>query len=176
MPNEGTFEEYLSLHIEHGVDESFRVSQPILIDRIIEPIRSMINAHSFEIPASSGSTLTKDINSEPRKGTWNYRSVVGILRFLMTCSYPELPFTVHQCARFSNHPMYFHEQDIKCIARYLIGTNRGRNKTEIIRGILYRPNKRKSIETYVDASFASEWNVARSDKLSSVMFRTGYVV
>ena len=60
---------------------------------------------------------------------------------------------------------------------YLIYTKRtthGRSKQA--QGILYRPDKKKSIDTYVDASFAGDWNTTWSNKLSSVMSRTGYAV
>ena len=176
MTDEGSLEEYLGLQIEHGENGKFRVSQPMLITRIVEAIPSMKDALSSKTPASPGIILTKDIGGEPRKESWNYRSVVGMMNFLVTCSHPELAFAVHQVARFSNNPTHQHEQAIKRIVRYLIGTQRGRNKTEITRGILYQPGKTKSIEAFVDASFAGEWNAEWSDEPSSVMSRTGYVV
>ena len=99
-----------------------------------------------------------------------------MLNFLVTCSHPELSFAVHQYARFSNDPKHVHEQAIKCIVRYLIGTTRSRNKTEIVRGILHKPDKAKNIEAFVNASFAGEWNATWSNEPSSVMSRTGYVI
>lgn len=43
-------------------------------------------------------------------------------------------------------------------------------------GIIYSPDKTRSIDTYVDASFAGEWNTEWSEEPSSVMSRTGYVI
>lgn len=99
-----------SLQIEHGADGSFRISQLMLVDRIIESIPSMINASSSKTPALPGTTLTNDTDDEPRKETWNYRSIIGTLNFLVTRSHPELSFSAHQCARFSNNSIYSHKQ------------------------------------------------------------------
>ena len=45
-----------------------------------------------------------------------------------------------------------------------------------MQGIVYKPDKTKSIENFVDALFASEWNTEWIDEPSSVMSRTGYVI
>ena len=137
MTGEGFLEKYLGLQIEHDSNGSFRISQPMLLDRIIEVVPNMSNARSAKTSASPGTTLTKDTDGKNRKESWNYRSVVGMLNYLVTCTHPELAFTVHQCARFSNIPKHLHEQAINRIIRYLIGTKRGRDKMEATRGILY---------------------------------------
>ena len=122
MTDEGSLEEYLGLQIDHKSDGLFRVSQPFLIDRIIDTIPSMKDAQSSKTPASPGTVLTKDTEIEPRKEAWNYEFIVGMLNFLVNCTHSELSFAVHQCARFNNNPKHFHEQVIKRIIRYLIST------------------------------------------------------
>ena len=81
-----------------------------------------------------------------------------------------MSYAVHQCAIFCNDPRHSHEQAVKWIIRYLIGLIR-----DDTLGMIFVPNKAMSIETYVDASFAGEWNQAWSEEPSSVMLRTGYV-
>ena len=108
MTDEGTLEEYHGLQIEHSANGNFRISQPLLIDRIIASIPSMKDARSSKTPASPGITLPKDIRGEPRKETWHYRSVIGMLNFLVTCSHPELSFSVHQCVLDSAMPPLTH--------------------------------------------------------------------
>ena len=55
---------------------------------------------------------------------------------------------------------------------YLISTTHGcRNQ-----GIIFTSDKNKSMDVYVDASFAGEWNTEWSDEASSVMSMTGYVI
>ena len=67
MTDEGNTEEYLGILITHGKDNSFRMSQPFLIDRIIESIPGMTEARSACTPAVAGEALIKDIGGEPRK-------------------------------------------------------------------------------------------------------------
>ena len=62
---------------------------------------------------------------------------------------------------------------MKKIVQYLIGTKR--SETEYS-GLLFRIDKRKSLEVFVDASFAGDWNKAWSHEPSSVLSRTGYVI
>ena len=151
LTDEGTLEEYLGLQIKQYNDGSFRVSQPMLIDRIVDSIPGMNDARSAKSPAISGAVLTKDEYGESRLEHWNYRSVIGMLNYLVNCSHPELSFAVHQCARFCNDPKKCHEQAVKRILRYLIQTTRTRDQ-----GIIFRPDKSKSVDCYVDASFAGE--------------------
>jgi hypothetical protein len=157
LTDEGSMEEYLGILITHYQDGSFRMSQPHLIDRIIATIPSMKEARGANTPASAGTILNKDIDGELRKEHWEYRSIIGMLNYLVSCTHPEMAYAVHQCARFCNDPKYSHEQAVKRIIRYLIKLKRDNTL-----GMIFVPNKEVSIETYVDASFAGEWNQAWS--------------
>ena len=42
--------------------------------------------------------------------------------------------------------------------------------------MIFRPDRTKIIEDYVDASFAGDWNTAWGDEPASVMSRTGYLI
>ena len=103
-----------------------------------------------------------------------------MLNFLVNSTHPEMSFSVHQCARFCHDPKLVHEQAVKKIIRYLLCTRRNSknkdSKGHQSQGIIFRPDKTRSIDTYVDASFAGEWNTEWSNEPSSVMSRTGYVV
>ena len=149
----------------------FRVSQPLLIDRIIEAIPGMKDARGAKSPAAVGTILTKDGQGAGRIETWHYRSVLGMMNYLVGCTHPELAFAVHQCAHFCHNPKRGHEQAVKRIVRYLLTTKKTKQY-----GMIYKPDKTKSIDTFVDASFAGEWNTAWSDEPSSVMSRTGYII
>ena len=171
VTDEGTMEVYLGLQIDSHDDNSFTVSQPFLVDRIIETIRGMKDAKIAKSPAVTTDILTKDVNGTPRKETWNYRSLIGMLNYLVNCTLPDLAYAGHQCARFCADPKSSHEQAVKRIIRYLLYLKRHKRL-----GIRYRPNIMKSIACYVDASFAGEWNKAWSEEPSSVMSRTGYII
>ena len=102
LTNEGLMEEYLGIMISHNNDGSYEMSQPLLIDRIIESIPGMVDARSFKTPAYYNVVLTKNVEGESRKEQWNYMSVIGMLNYLVSCTHPEISFAVHQCARFCN--------------------------------------------------------------------------
>ena len=98
--------------------------------------------------------------------------MIGMLNYLVNCTYPDMSFAVHQCAMFCNEPKYVHEQAFKRIIRYLIRTTQRPKEQRII----FRPDKSKNIDDFVDASFAGEWNSEWGDEASSVMLRAGYVI
>ena len=88
-----------------------------------------------------------------------------------------MSYAVHQCPCFCNDSRYSHEQAVKRILRYLISTRQNQQgEDRKIQGILYCSNKSWSIDTYVDVSFAGEWNTSWSNKPLSVMSRTRYVI
>ena len=164
-------ETYLGIQIEKNDEGGFIMSQPFLIDRIIASIQGMKDANLCKSPASTTVNLNKDENGESRKESWNYRSVIGMLNYLVNSTQPDLAYSVHQCARFSNNPKKLHEQAVKRILRYLLFLKRNKSL-----GIKFTPMIEKSLEVFVDASFAGDWNSAWNEEPSSVMSRTGYVI
>lgn len=86
MTDARTMEEYLGILIMHVEEGSFKMSQPHLIDILIESIPGIHDARSETTPASAGITLTKDETGEPRKEHWNYMSVIGMLKYLVKCT------------------------------------------------------------------------------------------
>ena len=120
-------ETYLGTQIDKHKDGGFTISQPFLIDRILDSINGMNEANPSKSPAATTVTLTKDKDGIARKENWNYRSVIGMLNYLVNTSQPELAYAVHQCARFSNDPKHCHEQAVKRILRYLLQLKKQRN-------------------------------------------------
>ena len=171
ITDEGTMETYLGIRLDHYSDGSFKMSQPYLIDRIIESIPGMKDAKIAKTPAAVDVILTKDPLGKERTDNWNYRSVIGQLNYLVNCTHPDLSYAVHQCARFSNDPKHIHEQAVKRIIRYLLYLKR----KEML-GTKFYPDKSKSLEIFTDASFAGDWNQEWSEEPTSVMSRTGYLI
>lgn len=168
ITDEENMEEYLGIKLEHTGD-SIRMSQPLLIERIIDAVPGMRKANPVKYPALPSVILTKDENGNIRREHWNYRSLIGMLNFLTNSSHPELAFAVHQCARFCNDPKRIHEQAVRRIIQYLLSTKRG---TDSYQGLLFKVDITKSIDVYVDASFAGDWNISWSENPSSVFSRT----
>ena len=88
------------------------MSQPFLLKRIIEALPRLKDANPTNILALSIVMLTKDSKGKPRKESWNYRSVVGILNFLTNSTHPEISYAIHQCVRFCNDPKYSYKMVI----------------------------------------------------------------
>ena len=54
------------------------------------------------------------------------------------------------------------------ISKYLLGTR--------TQEIIYKPDKSKGLECYVDADFAGGWSQADTEIAENVMSRTGYII
>ena len=77
ITDEGEMEEYLGIKLEH-MGNKIRMSQPLLINRIVEVIPGMSKANPSKIPAAPSIILTKDQTGPPRKEN-------GIIGPLLAC-------------------------------------------------------------------------------------------
>ena len=96
--------------------QTFELSQPFLIDRILNFLSLCNNEFESDtnftsMPVAKG-LLHRDLDGKPRKYTWKYRTSVGMLSYLQNTSRPEISMAVHQTARFSNNPMLSHEKSL----------------------------------------------------------------
>ena len=78
---------------------------------------------------------------------WEYASAVGMLMYLSGNAYPEIQYSVHQCARFTHAPRQSHSQAIKRIAHYL------KANLDAQHGLTFNTTGDLTINGYVDASF-----------------------
>ncbi len=115
-----------------------------------------------------GPLLSKDTNGLPRKHTWKYFTLTGMLGYLQGTSCLEIALAVHQCACFNNDPKLSHEHAIKRICKYLLNT--------ADKGLIYKPDLSRGLEFYVNADFAGGWASGNSSDLESVLLQTGFVV
>ena len=167
MTDEGSVEQYLGVKVERK-NGSVKLSQPYLIQRIIDAIGGMQTSNVKATPAEYKQILHKDLDGPARKQNWNYRSVVGMLNYLVSCTRPDLLYSVHQCARFSVNPMLSHEQAVKRICRYLLGTKE--------QGLIMTPDISVGIDCFVDADFAGNWRKEDAEDRNSLLSRTGFVI
>ena len=100
---------------------------------------------------------------------FHYRSVIGKLNFLQKSTRPDISVSVHQCARFSEHPKRSHAEAVKRIGRYLLATKD--------KGLQIRPNELKFFECWVDADFSGNWRQkdAYNDPMTAKS-RSGWVI
>jgi len=172
LTDKGGVNKFLGVEITCLNYNSFNLSQPFLINRILNFLGLCNNefktdANSTSTPVAKG-LLHRDLDSKERKYTWKYRTAVGMLSYLQNTSHPEISMAVHQTARFSNNPMLSHEKSIMRIGRYLLDTRKC--------GIIYKPDKSKGLECYVGADFAGGWSQANADNADNILSRTGYII
>jgi len=169
LTDEGSLTKYLGVDVKYKANGNFELTQPFLIQRIIDLLgvegESVYNTRPT--PATKP-LLHKDNMGDARKQNWNYRTAIGMLTYLQGTTRPDIAMAVHQCARFSINPKLSHEKAVKRIARYLLG-----NKD---RGIQFKPDKTKGIQCYVDADFAGCWNKEDPNNPQNVLSRTGFIV
>jgi len=132
LVDQGSIDKYLGLMI-HDIDaNTFEMSQPFLIRRILEFLsldETKTKGHNTPVGKPS---LNCDLNGVSRKHPWLYRGGVGMLSYLansvrpeIMLSYlansvrPEIMMAFHQTARFSVNPMRSHELAVMRIGRYL---------------------------------------------------------
>jgi hypothetical protein len=172
LTNKGGVNKCLVVEITRLNDNSFEMSQPFRIDGILSFLSQCNNecetdANSMSTPVAKG-LLHRDLNGKGRKYTWKHRTAVGMLSYLQNTSRPEISMAVHQTAQFSNDPTLSHEKSIMHIGRYLLDKRK--------RSIIYKPDKSKRLECYVDADFASGWSQADAKNANNVLSRTGYIL
>jgi hypothetical protein len=158
-------------------DGKLKFSQPHLIDQILHDLNltkdhnetTRYKTKSVDIPAPSTVILERNVDGEPHKENWSYRSIIGKLNYLEKSTRPDLAYSVHNAARFSADPKTNHSTAVKRIGRYLLGT---RDK-----GIIMTPDPQRSLEVYADADFCGLYNheTAIYDP-ATAKSRTGYVI
>ena len=157
---------FLGVDIIHHEDGSIELLQTGLIDRIIYAL-GLKGATSKRTPAEYGS-LGSDKDGADRNEAFSYPSVIGMLMYLTGNSRPELSFAVHQCARYTHDPKASHENAVKRIGRYLVGTR--------LNSLILRPDPKLGVEMFVDADFAGMWGFGDPTLSSSCRSRTGFVI
>ena len=88
-----------------------------------------------------------------------YRSAIGSLMYLATCTRPDLSAAVSELSKFGQNPGVVHWEGVKRVLRYLSGT--------MGEGLLYRRGAQVEVWGYSDSGHAGDKETSRG--------RTGYV-
>ena len=136
---------FLGIQIDRTTKGTVVLTQTGLIDRILVLIE--LEDCNIKHPPADKLPLGKDLEGDPCREQWEYRSVVGMMLYLAGNTRPDIAYAVHQCARFSHNPRRCHEVGLKHIARYLQGTKD--------KGMILTPNsKNLKLDLFADADFA----------------------
>ena len=167
---EGDLADFLGVNIDRREDGTIHLSQPHLIDQILEDLRLKDDTVKIRTtPAASSKLLTRHSESQGFDNSFNYGSVIGKLNYLEKATRSDISYAVHQCARFVSDPKHEHGEAVRWLGRYLKGT---RDK-----GTIMRPIPGKDLEVYVDASFCGDWDPkeAALDR-DTARSRHGYII
>jgi len=167
---EGDLQDFLGVNIDRREDGTIHLTQPHLVDQILQDLRlTDDDVKTKATPASSSKLLSRHTNSPEFDGSFHYRSVIGKLNYLDKATRPDISYAVHQCARFAANPKKEHGDALRWLGRYLKGT---RDK-----GVIYHPVEGKHLEVYVDADFSGNWDPqeAASDR-DTARSRHGYTI
>ena len=144
------------------------MTQEGLIKRIIEALGFDLSLTKPKGTPAERQPLIKDENGPPRQDSFNYASVVGMLLYLSGHTRPDLTYSVSQVARFMFSPNLRHENAIKMIGRYLVGTKD--------KGMILKPTETLNINAYPDADFAGLYGYEDNNDPVCVRSRTGFVI
>jgi len=169
VTDEGEIDAYLGVKVRRGQGDSRELTQPHLIQQILDNIGMKPNSKTKDKAAPSSTILRRDLEGDPFVEKWDYRSVIGKLNFLEKSTRPEIAYAVHQCAHFASNPRQSHANAVKYLCRYLLATKD--------KGLILRPDATKSFEVHVDCDFAGNWvqEDAMNDP-STAKSRTGYII
>ncbi len=114
LTDKGDVNKFLGIEITKLGSDSFELSQPFLIDCLLQFLGLCNNVFSTDANPSSTPVakglLHWDLAGKPRKYSWKYRTAVGMLSYLQNMSQPEIVMADHQTARFLNQPMLSHDK------------------------------------------------------------------
>jgi len=83
----------------------------------------MENCRSIQTPIDPKAPLVKADGSEPPHEHTLYQQMFGSLMSLITCTCPDLAFSVSFLLCFSSHPLKCHHTAAKRVCRYIAGTH-----------------------------------------------------
>ena len=94
------------------------MSQPQLIDQIIQDVKLMANSHLSSTPAAASKLLQRDQKAKPFDCRFHYRPVIGKLNYLDKGTRPDITYVTHQSTRFCEDPKEVHGKVVEYILGY----------------------------------------------------------
>jgi Reverse transcriptase (RNA-dependent DNA polymerase). len=111
---EGDLQDFLGRNIQRENDGSIYLSQPHLIEQILEDLRlTDDNVKVKDTPAKLSEILNAGLNLNNFDNSFNYSSIIGKLNYLERGTRSDITYIVHQCARFTSCPKQQHAYAIK---------------------------------------------------------------
>ena len=157
MKELGLLEWYLGIKVKQE-RSIIKLNQIIYIQNLLKKFK-MEDCKPVNTPMEGNQKLSKELttkSSEEIKIMENipYRSAVGALNYLSTCTRPDISYAVSEVARFNEDPSINHWKAVKRIFRYLKGT--------INYELTYIKQNDIKLEGFADADWAGDIDSRRS--------------
>ncbi|XP_038889191.1 uncharacterized mitochondrial protein AtMg00810-like [Benincasa hispida] len=140
----GLMSYYLGIEVKQGEDGIF-ISQEGYVKKVLKKF-NMNDANPFGTPMECGVKITKQDGGEKVNSTY-FKSLVESLRYL-TCTRPDIFYSVGIISRFMEEPTTTHCKMTKMIFRYIKGT--------IGYGLFYVSSSNFDIVGYCDSDWSSD--------------------
>ena len=162
MKELGKLEWYLGIQVTQD-DQSIKLNQQLYIKNILKKF-NMENCKTVNTPMEGNLKLTNDMRpttNQEKEEIKNipYRSAIGSLNYLSTCTRPDISFAVSEVAKFNENPGIEHWKAVKRIMRYLKGT--------INQELIYKRSDSIELTGFADADWAGDNETRKST--------TGYI-
>ena len=153
--------------VRSNTNTNIELRQSFLIQRCLK-VMEIDSSMNINNTPSTKSLLHKNTVGDPRKPTWYYIQVTYILNYLTGPTRPDLQFSTHQFARFSEDSKILHEITVRQTSKYFIEKK--------YRNIIFKSDKTKGLEYYVDVDFAGGWQNIDKDNPQNILSRTSYTI
>ena len=158
---------FLGIKFERGSDGTFTMTQPGLIDKIINAT-GLQECNPNGTPSTPNQTLGKDPDGDEFSEQWSYPSVCGMLLYLSTNTRCDIAFAVSQVCRFTHCYKQSHAKAVKMLVRYLAGTRE--------KGTIMKPNGTLELNSHSDSDLAGLYKTDPMEDPNSARSRMGYII
>ena len=86
LEDRGNISDYLGINFNYETDGTITMSQPQLINQLLQAVNQKPNAHLPDTPAVSSRLLRREKRDNIYSGKFHYRSVIGQLNYLEKCT------------------------------------------------------------------------------------------
>jgi hypothetical protein len=117
----GDVTDYLGINFESFPGGKLKLYQHHLVEVILRDV-GLTPKDSIRRTPGRQTMLGRDLKGYDFDGRFHYRAAMGELNFLEKGSRPEIAYSVHRCARFSNSPKDSHAEAVMHMCSYLLLT------------------------------------------------------
>ena len=122
IEDQGTLADYLGVNVENLAEGRIKLSQPLLVDQLLNNVRLLAILTKAQIPAKSPRILQRDLAAPDFDDKFNYRPVIFKLNLLEKNSRCDISYATHQVDCFCKEPRVSHGEATEHLVQYLRST------------------------------------------------------